>query len=134
MYNFRKGEPKDMVYRMDFRTTSKLEKQEYLQIFQDSGWEYVGELSSWQYFRKEVKPGEEMEILTDAESKIAKYQRLLALLVVFLPILILINNRLIFREGLLIYEITRFLAFLLMLLFIYTVVMILRRISQLKRL
>jgi hypothetical protein len=134
IYNFQQGEAKNIIYRMDFRTMTKQDMQEYLQIFHDAGWEYIGDLSSWQYFRKEVKPGEEMEILTDAESKIAKYQRLLALLVVFLPILLIFNNRLNQNEGSLIIDIARFAVFLLILLFIYSVVMILRRISQLKRL
>lgn len=134
IYNFLRGEAKDVVYRMDFRTTTKQDKQEYLQIFQDAGWEYVGELSSWQYFRKEFKPGEELEILTDAESKIAKYQRLLAMLVIILPILIMFNNSMIHQEGSWIVETARFLIILFMLFYIYCVLMILRRISQLKRL
>ena len=50
-----------------------MEKEDYLQLFRDAGWEYVGEMSGWHYFCQQAQPGEELEIYTDAESKISKY-------------------------------------------------------------
>ena len=85
-YSFVVGEPRDYVYRLDFQDSLK-DKQDYLQLFHDAGWENIGEKSSWQYFRKEVRPGEVVEIFTDVESKIGKYKRQLVplgiLLIVF---------------------------------------------------
>ena len=61
---------------------------EYLQIFADAGWEHVGQFfNGWQYFRKAVAPGETAEIYSDADSKIAKYNRLMLFLVPFVPLL-----------------------------------------------
>ncbi|MBN2076450.1 MAG: DUF2812 domain-containing protein [Dehalococcoidales bacterium] len=80
IYTFIKSEPADYTYRLDYRRFSKDEKQDYLQIFRDAGWEYLGEISLWQYFRKEKKAGEINEIFTDNVSKIAKYQRILVYL------------------------------------------------------
>jgi len=78
-YRFRSGEPRDYVYRLDYQTFPKKDKQEYQQLFRDAGWEYAGEMSSWQqYFRKEAKEGETPEIFTDVESKVAMYKRVLA--------------------------------------------------------
>jgi len=87
IYTFSVAEPKEYVYRLDFQNFTRKDKQEYLQIFQDAGWEHIGELSTWQYFRKEVREGEVSEIFTDAESKIAKYKRALVFMGFFLVLL-----------------------------------------------
>lgn len=85
-YTFAEGAPRDVVYRLDFVTSNKKDEA-YFQLFRDAGWEHVGEMMGWQYWRKEVKPGETPEIFTDAESKIQKYQRLLGFLaIIALPI------------------------------------------------
>ena len=85
-YTFSSGEPRNMVYRLDFVQSNKKDEF-YFQLFRDAGWEHVGELMGWQYWRKEVKPGETPEIFTDVESKVRKYQRLLGFLgIVFLPV------------------------------------------------
>ena len=89
-YRFRAGEPRDYVYRLDYQTFPKKDKQEYQQLFRDAGWEYIGEMSAWQYFRKEVKEEESLEIFTDVESKIAKYKRILAFLWFFWIVLIVV--------------------------------------------
>jgi hypothetical protein len=72
------GQPQHYVYRLDFQDTLKQNKAEYLRFFSDSGWEYLGELEEWQYFRKLAQPGEETEIYTDPGTKIQKYRRYLA--------------------------------------------------------
>ena len=87
IYRFLAGEPRDYVYRLDYQTFPKKDKQEYQQLFRDAGWEYVGEMSGWQqYFRKEAKEGEAPEIFTDVESKVAKYKQVLAFLAFFVVI------------------------------------------------
>ena len=88
-YTFSIAKPRNYVYRLDYRTFRKKDKGEYLQLFQDAGWEHVGETSAWQYFRKETKPMERAEIFTDVESKTAKYKRVLTYLGFFYFILIM---------------------------------------------
>jgi hypothetical protein len=85
IYTFERGEPRDDVYRLDF-ITSDTDKEEYLQLFADAGWEHVGVLSGWQYFRRTAAAGEPDEIYTDTESKAQKYHRLIGFLVIFTPI------------------------------------------------
>ena len=48
----------------------------------------MGDMNSWQYFRKTVLNGETPEIFSDNESKAKKYQRILLILVAVLPIYI----------------------------------------------
>jgi hypothetical protein len=90
IYRFQAGEPRDYVYRLDYQTFPKKDRQEYQQLFRDAGWEYIGDMSAWQYFRKEVIEGESPEIFTDVESKIARYKRVLAFLWFFWVVLIVI--------------------------------------------
>jgi len=90
MYTFTRSEPVNYAYRLDYRSFSKKDKQEYLQIFRDAGWEYLGDLSLWQYFRKQVKEGEVNEIFSDNASKIAKYRRTLGYLGFFWAVLLFI--------------------------------------------
>jgi hypothetical protein len=103
-----------------------MDKEDYLQLFRDSGWEYVIEMSGWHYFRKLARPGEEQEIYTDAESKIGKYQRLLAFLgILMLPLIMgMINMR-----G----RFPFFIIFTIFLIYVYALIQILIRINQLKR-
>jgi len=86
-YTFSVSEPRNYIYRLDYQTFHKKDRQEYLQLFRDAGWEHIGEMSAWQYFGKEVKPGETTEIFTDVESKITKYRRVLTYLGFFYLIL-----------------------------------------------
>lgn len=84
-YTFERGAPHNVVYRLDFKTAGK-DREEYPQLFADAGWEHVGEMGGWQYFRKEAPEGETPEIYTDTSSKIHKYQRPFLFLVILLPI------------------------------------------------
>lgn len=129
-YTFAQGKPRNVSYRLDFITTNK-DKEEYLQLFADAGWEHLGAMGGWQYFRKEATGDETPEIYTDNESKVYKYQRLFFFLVIFLPIyLTMINN--ISHSPV---EFVRALGLvfaLFMLLYAYALVKLLLRIKKLK--
>ena len=86
VYRFRAGEPRHDVYRLDFVAGGD-RRAEYFQLFRDAGWQHLGQEGGWQYFRKTVRPGEAAEIYTDNASKVTKYQRLVRVLVIFIPIL-----------------------------------------------
>jgi uncharacterized membrane protein (DUF485 family) len=141
-YTFATGEPRDVVYRLDF-VQSNRKTDDYFQLFRDAGWEYVGEMVGWQYWRKEVKAGESLEIFTDVESKVQKYRRLLGFLaIVFLPVWMglfnmrnLLGTRLIGAHwiewvfaGIMVLLLTVFV------LYIYIFIRIFQRIRQLRRL
>ena len=76
-YAFVAGEPRDYVYRLDWREASRKELPDYLQLFADAGWEHVGSLSGWQYFRRLTTEEPAPEIFTDVDSKVAKYERMI---------------------------------------------------------
>ena len=130
-YTFAHGEPRDDAYRLDYFTDTR-DFANYLQLFMDAGWEYKGAMSGWQYFRKTVVNGEAPEIFSDWESKAKKYQRILTILVVFLPIFVVNLNNLNRRPGTFT-EILTFVMFLFMLFFGYAIFRLGMRIIQLKK-
>jgi hypothetical protein len=130
-YRFVRGEPRDCVYRLDFMTSRK-DYQQYLRLFSDAGWTHLGEYGAWQYFRTEAAKGEAPEIYTDAASKIKKYQRVLFVLVPFLPIYIFLLSSLNRGAGIF-SEILTFVFFLILLVYLFAAIMIVRRIRQLNR-
>ena len=70
-YRFRKCEPRDMVYQLDYNKEGMANKEEYLRMFADCGWEHAGDYMGYSYFRKpadEMKEGEE-GIFCDDESR-----------------------------------------------------------------
>jgi hypothetical protein len=85
IYTFEEGLQKDYVYRLDYSPNIK-KKDDYLNLFRDAGWVYLGSQNYWQYFRKEVTGSMEPEIFTDNESKTIKYKRIISLLAAILPL------------------------------------------------
>jgi len=131
-YKFRKGEPANYVYRLDYQAFRSKEKESYLQIFEDAGWELVGEMSGWVYFRIKAGTGESPEIFNDAESKMGKYQRVIMYLVIFLPIMMILRPSGVDQYGTFSIIVEALFA-LLFLLYTFAMVQLFRRMNQLKR-
>ncbi len=79
-WTFAKGEPADIVYRLDY--SSKGRDSDYNRLFEDAGWECATTTMGWHYWRKPVVNGSAPEIFTDSASKIARFQQVLGLLIV----------------------------------------------------
>ena len=81
--------PEDVVYRLDYKNNT--ENSDYLQLFQDYGWEYFNSCVGWLYFRKSVSETDteqDVEIFSDDVSRIDMVNhivktRMLPLLVIF---------------------------------------------------
>jgi len=142
-YTFAQGPALPYTYRLDYFPASGQEKfAEYAQLFRDAGWEYLGELSNWRYWRKLVEQGETAEIFTDRESKLSKYRRLLGFLTLLLVILSLLGSNLLlnargfdadtpdFIRG--VYTFGRVSYAVIIPLYVFIIVKILRRMNQLK--
>jgi hypothetical protein len=134
IYTFARGEPRDDIYRLDYINLKKADFDEYLQLFLDAGWEFVGGMSGWQYFRKPFEAGDVPEIHTDAPSKIQKYRRLLGYLIMFLPIWVVILPRSFRLPYSIVFCLPGLLLTLFMLVWTYAIVRISIRIRQLKQL
>lgn len=88
-YYFEKCEPEDVVYQLDYNQEGIKNKDEYLQMFQDCGWEYIQDFAGYSYFRKAAAAMEKEEsIFCDDESRLDMMQRvyrgrILPLVVIF---------------------------------------------------
>jgi hypothetical protein len=135
VYTFVHGEPCDVAYRLDY--VPRIRRDElgvYLQVFRDAGWEHLGEMAGWQYFRKPVQAGEPPEIYTDPESKIQKYWRLLGVLAVSLTTSIIVLTRIDDRPHSPGFELFSIALILVYLVLTYGLIRIAWRILQLRRL
>ena len=105
MYHFEECQPEDVIYQLDYNQEGSAQKEEYIKMFADCGWEYIQEYVGYSYFRKSVeKMDAEEEIFCDDSSRLAMLERvykarLIPLLVIFsaciIPqfILNLVNGR-----------------------------------------
>ena len=93
-YHFEKCMPGDVVYQLDYNQEGLKNKEEYVKMFNDCGWEYLQDYAGYSYFRKPVsESGVEEEIFCDDESRIqmmerVKKGRLLPLLILFSTVLL----------------------------------------------
>lgn len=95
-YHFERCEPEDVVYQLDYNQEGTAHKTEYIQMFQDCGWEYILDFVGYSYFRKPVSAmdGEESEeIFCDDDSRIDMMKRvfrgrMVPLIVIFFGVII----------------------------------------------
>jgi len=76
VYHFVECEPEDVVYQLDYNQEGLKNKEEYVQMFEDCGWEYLQDAFGYSYFRKPATDmqGEE-EIFCDDESRLEMMNR-----------------------------------------------------------
>lgn len=78
MYYFEKCTPEDVVYQLDYNKDGLENKDEYLKMFDDCGWEYIQDYVGYSYFRKAVsEDGVAEEIFCDDASRLDMMKRVL---------------------------------------------------------
>lgn len=93
-YYFEECEPAEYSYQLDYNQDAAKEKDEYIQMFADCGWEYIQDFVGYSYFRKPVEEGcEAEEIFCDDDSRIEMMKRvfrgrILPLIVIFMCLVI----------------------------------------------
>ncbi|MBR3756063.1 MAG: DUF2812 domain-containing protein [Firmicutes bacterium] len=76
MYHFESCEPEDVIYQLDYNQEGLKNKEEYVQMFADCGWEYLQDAFGYSYFRKPASQaaGEE-SIFCDEASRMEMMNR-----------------------------------------------------------
>lgn len=76
VYQFERCIPEDVIYRLDYNRDGIKNKDEYVKIFNDCGWEYLQDYVGYSYFRK---PASEIsgtnEIFCDEDSRKQMFKR-----------------------------------------------------------
>ena len=140
-YTFEKASPAEVAYRLDFQAISRENREEYLALFQDSGWEHVGARGHVHYFRQSIVDGKVPEIFTDPASRVLKYQRVAAALGMMLIVLVVVvapkwpvpGPRDQWRAVDMVYACAFFLKLAAMAFLIYSIVRLTRLISRMKK-
>ncbi|HFR3538027.1 DUF2812 domain-containing protein [Streptococcus iners] len=68
-YHFEKCQPEEVVYQVDFKESKNKDRDSYLRMYEDYGWELVVSCQNFNIFRKPAKMGE-LELYGDRESKV----------------------------------------------------------------
>lgn len=78
-YYFKKCEPEDVVYQLDYNREGAANHEEYVKMFEDCGWEYMFDYFGYSYFRKAATQcdGDE-SIFCDLESKVEMVKRVIS--------------------------------------------------------
>ena len=73
-FTFAEGAPADEKYRLDFQLLRGAARQEYLGLFRDAGWKFLGQVANRYYFR--ARPDAlSPEIFSDADSRKDRIRR-----------------------------------------------------------
>lgn len=87
-YTFKRTEPKDVIYKADFRLDykdSKEKQKEYIELYEMCGWKHVTSFAKWNYFCKEVEDENELpDIYSEKETRIQKLNELLLFFIIML--------------------------------------------------
>lgn len=126
MYHFEQCEPKKVTYRLDYNQEGISNKAEYVQMFQDCGWNYLFDFVGYSYFCKEGNIGQEMEeIFCDDTSRIDMMKRvfqgrMLPLLILFLGVILpqLFLNTIGYGGGSVIQDVLSYCFFVLTILYL----------------
>ena len=82
-YHFEKCEPEDVVYQLDFNPQGSQNKNEYICMFNDCGWEYLQDFNGYSYFRKQrAEMNGDEKIFCDNESRLEMLKRVFKVKVV----------------------------------------------------
>lgn len=73
-YTFRRSDPQKVIYRIDYQDVTDTDAEEYRQICEDSGWEWVDRSLNWLYLRRPYEPGVPLDLYTDNASRLKRYQ------------------------------------------------------------
>ena len=93
VYYFEKCEPEDVKYQLDYNQEGLANKEEYIKMYKDMGWEYVTVFGGYSYFKKPVKDlsSKDEGIFCDNESKLDMLKRVMkGRLLPMLPAFVLI--------------------------------------------
>ena len=75
-YHFEKCEPARVTYRLDYNQEGIANKEEYVRMFSDCGWNYLFDFVGYSYFYKEgAADSEDEEIFCDDSSRLDMMKR-----------------------------------------------------------
>ncbi len=76
-YTFEKFSPETLSYQMEFRSFDNMSEDEFLQLYEDAGWNLAARMGMWYYFSSSNTKENDVSVFNTNESEKQKYKRLL---------------------------------------------------------
>jgi hypothetical protein len=129
-YKFLGGEPRDYMYHLDNLTFNKSDRDVCVKFFRGLGWEYLGQMWGWQYYRKDAKKNSK-DIFADKATRVMMYRRImLAAGMFFFALALILWSRLETMGAAAETSVLTWITTALILFFAYAVIRLLIRIKQ----
>ncbi len=78
VFHFQRCQPEDVIYQLDYNKEGLANKDEYVKMFTDCGWEYLQDYVGYSYFRKAADSTDgASEIFFDDDSRLEMMKRVL---------------------------------------------------------
>lgn len=134
-YFFESGDSNDVIYQIDYHSSYEGDKEDYLQLFKDSGWTLVFTYpifdGEWCYFKKQKTSDEPSKIYTDNDSKIELFSKIRKLWGTFGLIICLLFLPITFISGIL--TSNSFLIYFVLLMFTFIALLYLKMVLNLTK-
>jgi hypothetical protein len=104
----------------------------FKEIFLKSGWEHIGRMNGWHYFRKEVSGEGEPVLEWGSKTKADRYQKFMMLLVGLLPFLLIIFPAFGKRFAPPLFDVLRIAYFIFLALYTTITFKVYQRVNQLR--
>ena len=131
-YHFSSNDLKKYEYQLNTPKGPETSLELFNETFQKSGWENIGRMNGWHYFRKEVSGENDPLLDWKNRSKAAHYQGYMMALVGLLPFLLIIFPALGRRIAPPLFDVLRIAYFVFLALYTLTTFKVYQRVNQLR--
>ncbi|MDP2965206.1 MAG: DUF2812 domain-containing protein [Pelolinea sp.] len=131
-YNFNEEPSKKYAYHLNAPKDPGMNLETFKKPFQESGWEHIGRMNGWHYFRKEVSGETELVLDWGNKTKADKYQKSMMFLVGLLPFFLIIFPAIGKRFAPPLFDILKIAYFIFLALYTLTTFKVYRRVNQLR--
>lgn len=131
-YHFSEEPSKKYLYHLNTPKDPGTSLETFIKPFQESGWEHIGQMNGWHYFRKEVSGETEPALEWGNKTKADRYQKLMMFLVGLLPFLLIIFPAAGKRFVPPLFDVLKIGYFIFLALYTLTTFKVYRRVNQLR--
>jgi hypothetical protein len=131
-YHFSDDQSKKYAYNLNAPKDPVMSLESFKETFQNSGWEHLGRMNGWHYFRKETSGEIEPVLEWGSKTKADKYQKFMMALVGLLPFLLIIFPAVGRRFAPPLFDLLKIAYFIFLALYTLTTFKVYRRVNQLR--
>ena len=131
-YHFSPDPSNKYTFQLNALNDAGMSLDTFKGIFLKSGWEHIGRMNGWHYFRKEVSGEVEPGLEWGNKTKADKYQKFMMLLVGLLPFLLIIFPAFGKRFAPPLFDILRIAYFIFLALYTMITFKVYQRVNQLR--